>query len=83
MAWQDVFIAFILNQFGVLYSSSIVLTMSKSVMFFLLSMVHLQNVMVERKNMTLFDMVRTMIEEYKTPDWFWTKAMNTACHAIN
>jgi hypothetical protein len=38
---------------------------------------------VERKNRTLIDMARTMLGEYKTPEWFWSKAMNTACHAIN
>jgi hypothetical protein len=39
--------------------------------------------MVERKNMTLIDMARTMVEEYKTPDWFWVEAINIAGHAIN
>jgi hypothetical protein len=28
-------------------------------------------------------MVRTMLDEYKTSDWFWAEAINTACHAIN
>jgi transposase InsO family protein len=42
-----------------------------------------QNGMVERKNMTLIDMARTMVEEYKTPDWFWVEAINIAGHAIN
>jgi hypothetical protein len=28
-------------------------------------------------------MVRTMLGEYKTPEWFWSEAVNTACHAIN
>jgi transposase InsO family protein len=42
-----------------------------------------QNSVVERKNMTLIDMARTMVEEYKTPERFWLEAMNTACHAIN
>jgi hypothetical protein len=39
--------------------------------------------MVERKNMTLIDMARTMLGEYKTAEWFWSEAVNTACHAIN
>jgi hypothetical protein len=36
---------------------------------------------VERKNRTLLDMARTMVDEYKTPDWFWAEAVNTACYA--
>jgi hypothetical protein len=31
---------------------------------------------VESKNITLLDMARTMLDEYKTPD-------NTACYSIN
>ena len=42
-----------------------------------------QNSVVERKNRTLIDMARTMLDEYKTPDIFWCDAVNTACHAIN
>ena len=42
-----------------------------------------QNGVVERKNRTLIDMTRTMLDEYKTPDIFWCEAVNTACHAIN
>jgi hypothetical protein len=38
---------------------------------------------VERKNRTLIEAARTMLDEYKTPDIFWTGAINTACHAIN
>ena len=40
-----------------------------------------QNGVVERKNHTLIDMARTMLDEYKTPDLFWCEAVNTACHA--
>jgi hypothetical protein len=29
------------------------------------------------------DMVRTMLEEYKTSDRFWVKAVNRVCYAIN
>jgi hypothetical protein len=42
-----------------------------------------QNGVVKRKNMTLIDMERTMLGEYKTPERFWSEAMNTACHSIN
>jgi transposase InsO family protein len=42
-----------------------------------------QNGVVERKNRTLMDMARTMLDEYKTSDRFWGEAVNTACYAIN
>jgi hypothetical protein len=42
-----------------------------------------QNGVVERKNKTLLDMVRTMLDEYKTLDRFWVEAINTACYSIN
>jgi transposase InsO family protein len=42
-----------------------------------------QNGRVERKNMTLIDMARTMLEEYKMCERFWSEAVNTACHVIN
>jgi hypothetical protein len=42
-----------------------------------------QNGVVERKNRTLLDMTRTMLDEYKTSDRFWAEAINTACYAIN
>jgi transposase InsO family protein len=42
-----------------------------------------QNGVVERKNRTLLDMARTMLEEYKTSDRFWADAINTACYSIN
>jgi hypothetical protein len=38
---------------------------------------------VERKNRTLIEATRTMLDEYKTSDSFWVEAINTACHAIN
>jgi transposase InsO family protein len=42
-----------------------------------------QNGVVERKNRTLLDMARTMLDEYKTSDRFWAEAVNTACYAVN
>ncbi|KAI5003657.1 hypothetical protein ZWY2020_030817 [Hordeum vulgare] len=42
-----------------------------------------QNGVVERKNRTLVEMARTMLEEYHTPRPFWPEAINTACHIIN
>jgi transposase InsO family protein len=42
-----------------------------------------QNGVVERKNRTLIEMVRTMLDEYKTLDRFWAEAINTTCHATN
>jgi transposase InsO family protein len=42
-----------------------------------------QNGVVERKNRTLVDMARTILDEYKTPDRFWAEAINTACYSIN
>jgi transposase InsO family protein len=42
-----------------------------------------QNGVVERKNRTLQDMTRTMLDEYKTPNRFWAEAINTACYSIN
>jgi hypothetical protein len=42
-----------------------------------------QNGVVERKNRTLLDMARTMLDEYKTSDRFWAEAINTTCYAVN
>jgi transposase InsO family protein len=42
-----------------------------------------QNGVVERKTMSLIDMARTMLGEYKTLERFWSEVVNTACHAIN
>jgi hypothetical protein len=37
----------------------------------------------ERKNRTLIESARIMLDEYKTSNCFWAKAINTACHAVN
>jgi transposase InsO family protein len=42
-----------------------------------------QNEVAERKNNTLIEMARTMLDEYKTSDQFWVEAINTTCHATN
>jgi transposase InsO family protein len=42
-----------------------------------------QNGVAKRKNRTLIEMARTMLDEYKTSDRFWVEAINTACHATN
>jgi hypothetical protein len=38
---------------------------------------------VKRKNHTLIEVARTMLDEYKTSDRFWVEAINTAYHATN
>jgi hypothetical protein len=38
---------------------------------------------VERKNRTLLDMVRTILDEYKTSERVWAEAINSACYSIN
>jgi transposase InsO family protein len=42
-----------------------------------------QNGVAERKNRTLIEMARTMLDEYKTSNRFWAEAINTMCHATN
>jgi transposase InsO family protein len=42
-----------------------------------------QNGVVERKNQTLINMVRSILLEYNVSDNFWAEAINTACHASN
>jgi transposase InsO family protein len=42
-----------------------------------------QNGVTKRKNHTLIEMARTMLDEYKTSDRFWVEAINTSCHATN
>ncbi|WVZ92825.1 LOW QUALITY PROTEIN: hypothetical protein U9M48_038863 [Paspalum notatum var. saurae] len=42
-----------------------------------------QNCVVERKNRTLVEMARTMLDEHRTPRRFWAEAVNTACYIAN
>jgi transposase InsO family protein len=42
-----------------------------------------KNGVAERKNHTLIEMARIMLDEYNASDRFWAEAINTACHATN
>ena len=42
-----------------------------------------QNGVVERKNRTLIEAARTMLDESKLPTYFWAEAVNTACYTQN
>jgi transposase InsO family protein len=42
-----------------------------------------QNGVVERKNRTLIEMSRMMLDEHKTPRCFWADAISTACYISN
>jgi hypothetical protein len=42
-----------------------------------------QNGVMERKNHTLVEMARTMLDEHRTPRCFWADAISTACYISN
>jgi transposase InsO family protein len=42
-----------------------------------------QNGVVERKNRTLCEMARTVLDEHRTPRRFWAEEVNTACYVSN
>jgi transposase InsO family protein len=42
-----------------------------------------QNGVAERKNRTLVEMTRTMLDEHRTPMCFWADAISTACYISN
>ncbi|KAK2388390.1 putative mitochondrial protein [Trifolium repens] len=42
-----------------------------------------QNGVVERKNRTLQEMARTMINESNVEKYFWAEAINTSCYILN
>jgi hypothetical protein len=50
---------------------------------FFTSRVPQQNGVVERKNRTLVEMARTMLDEHRTPRRFWADAISTACYISN
>jgi transposase InsO family protein len=42
-----------------------------------------QNAVAERKNCTLIEFARIMLDEYKISDRFWAEAINTTCRTTN
>ena len=42
-----------------------------------------QNGVVERKNRTIQEMARTMLNSFNLPKYFWAEAVNTACYVLN
>ena len=42
-----------------------------------------QNGVVERKNRSLVELARTMLNDMDLPKYFWADAVNTACHVMN
>ena len=42
-----------------------------------------QNGVVERKNRSLIEAARTMLEESKIPTYFWAEVVNCACYTQN
>ncbi|KAH9728331.1 Integrase catalytic domain-containing protein [Citrus sinensis] len=42
-----------------------------------------QNGVVERKNRSIQEMTRTMLNENSLPKYFWAEAVNTACYVLN
>ncbi|RVW47390.1 Retrovirus-related Pol polyprotein from transposon RE1 [Vitis vinifera] len=42
-----------------------------------------QNGVIERKNKTLQEMARTMLNENNLPKYFWAEAVNTSCYVLN
>jgi transposase InsO family protein len=42
-----------------------------------------QNGVMERKNRTLVEMARTMLDEHGTPRRFWADVISTTCYVFN
>jgi transposase InsO family protein len=51
--------------------------------YFFVSRVAQQNKVVERKNCTLVEMARMMLDEHRTPSRFWADDISTACYIFN
>jgi hypothetical protein len=62
---------------------SISFALSMVLISYFLPRVPQQNGVVERKNRTLVEMARTMLDEHKTPRHFWADAISTACYISN
>ena len=42
-----------------------------------------QNGLLERKNKSLEELSRTMVNESNVPKYFWTDAMSISCYVLN
>jgi transposase InsO family protein len=42
-----------------------------------------QNGVMKRKNRTIVEMARTMLDEHRTPIYFWADVISTACYISN
>jgi hypothetical protein len=42
-----------------------------------------QNKVIKRKNQSLQEMARTMLNEFDTPKCFWAEAIDTSCYVLN
>jgi hypothetical protein len=42
-----------------------------------------QNGVVERKNWSLQEMAKTMLNKFNTPKCFWVELVNTSCYVFN
>jgi len=42
-----------------------------------------QNGVVERKNRSLEELARTMLNEYEVPKYFWADVVSTTCYVLN
>lgn len=50
---------------------------------FLAFRTHQENGVIERKNRTIEEMTRTMLNENNVPKYLWAKMVNTACYVLN
>ena len=54
-----------------------------STIIFLHQEPHKKNGVVQRKNRSLEELARTMLNENSLPKYCWTDAINTACYVLN